>query len=39
MSAHGFVLASASPRRREILGTLGLRFDVEVSAIDRKSVV
>ncbi|MBX7193814.1 MAG: Maf family protein [Sandaracinaceae bacterium] len=34
MSAHGFVLASASPRRREILGTLGLRFDVEVSAID-----
>jgi septum formation protein len=34
MSARGFVLASASPRRREILGTLGLHFDVEVSAID-----
>lgn len=34
MTAHGFVLASASPRRREILGTLGLHFDVEVSAID-----
>lgn len=38
MSAHGFVLASASPRRREILGTLGLSFDVEVSAIDESTV-
>jgi septum formation protein len=38
MSAHGFVLASASPRRREILGTLGLRFDVEVSAIDESTI-
>jgi septum formation protein len=38
MTGHGFVLASASPRRREILGTLGLRFDVEVSAIDEATV-
>jgi septum formation protein len=37
MTAHGFVLASASPRRREILGTLGLHFDVEVSAIDEST--
>ncbi len=28
------MLASASPRRREILGTLGLSFRVEVAAID-----
>jgi len=28
------VLASASPRRREILGTLGLPFRVEIAAID-----
>ena len=28
------VLASASPRRREILGQLGLRFEVVVSAVD-----
>ena len=39
MSAHGFVLASASPRRREILGTLGLSFDVEVSAIDESTIL
>lgn len=38
MTGHGFVLASASPRRREILGTLDLRFDVEVSAIDEATV-
>jgi septum formation protein len=29
-----FVLASASPRRRELLGQLGLQFDVEAADLD-----
>ncbi len=29
-----FVLASASPRRRELLGNIGVKFDVLVSAAD-----
>ena len=32
------VLASASPRRRELLALLGVPFDVEVSAFDEESV-
>jgi septum formation protein len=30
----GFVLASASPRRRELLAGLGLRFDVRAADVD-----
>lgn len=29
-----FILASASPRRRDLLGELGVRFDVVVSAVE-----
>ncbi|MBR1931874.1 MAG: septum formation inhibitor Maf [Lachnospiraceae bacterium] len=31
------ILASASPRRRELLGQIGLEFDVLVSAVEEKS--
>ena len=34
LCARRLVLASASPRRREILGNLGLKFDVVVSRFD-----
>jgi septum formation protein len=34
-----FVLASASPRRREILTLLGYAFDVDVSGFDESSLV
>lgn len=37
MSDVSFVLASASPRRREILGTLGLRFEVQAADIDEST--
>ncbi len=33
-----FVLASASPRRRELLGIMGVEFDVIVSEADESSV-
>lgn len=33
-----FVLASASPRRREILETVGMKFDILVSEADESSI-
>ncbi|MDH3623742.1 MAG: Maf family protein [Myxococcales bacterium] len=39
MSAHRLVLASASPRRAEILETLGLEFEVRPSGVDESSLV
>lgn len=33
-----FVLASASPRRKELLGIMGIKFDVMVSEADESSV-
>lgn len=38
-SAHRLVLASASPRRAEILQTLGLAFEVRPSGADESAVV
>lgn len=37
MSAPSFVLASRSPRRRELLGRLGLAFTVDVADVDESS--
>ncbi len=37
MSAPSFVLASRSPRRRELLGRLGLDFTVDVADVDESS--
>lgn len=34
MNAHPLLLASASPRRRELLLSLGLRFEVQVPDVD-----
>jgi len=39
VSAHRLVLASASPRRAEILETLGLAFEVRPSGADESSLV
>ena len=33
-----FILASKSPRRRELLGTMGLKFDILESTVDESSV-
>lgn len=34
VSLRKIILASSSPRRRELLGNLGLRFEVEASDAD-----
>ncbi len=41
MSRHGrkLILASASPRRREILATLGISFETRPSAVDESALV
>ena len=33
-----FILASKSPRRRELLGTMGLKFDIKESTVDESVV-
>ncbi|HEY3331344.1 MAG TPA: Maf family protein [Capsulimonadaceae bacterium] len=38
MSIPKFILASGSPRRRELLGTIGIDFDVVVSVVDEAEV-
>ena len=37
-SSHNFILASASPRRKELFGMLHLPFQIETANVDERSV-